>query len=113
MQVLEFKHPYFRVDSKDDLDSICRKAPAPRKPQLSEDYTTNQHIGVISEQLTATQQQVQLLQELCSEISQTNKVLVNEVLTLQKMLNAQKQAQHEMLNYLIPRELEHWSHGPR
>jgi osomolarity two-component system response regulator SKN7 len=100
--VLEFKHPYFRIDSKDDLDNIRRKAPAPRKPQAAEDFTTNHHITVISEQLTATQQQVQQLQELFSEVSQTNKVLVNEVLTLQKMLNAQKQAQYEMLNYLTP-----------
>ncbi|KOS17976.1 Transcription factor SKN7 [Escovopsis weberi] len=100
--VLEFKHPYFRVDSKDDLDNIRRKAPATRKPQAPEDFTTSQHVSVISEQLTATQQQVQQLQALFAEISQTNRVLVNEVLTLQKMLNAQKQAQHEMLNYLSP-----------
>lgn len=101
-QVLEFKHPYFRIDSKDDLDNIRRKAPAPRKIQAPEDFTTNQHISVISEQLTATQQQVQQLQELFSDVSQTNRLLVNEVITLQKMLNAQKQAQHEMLNYLTP-----------
>ncbi|KAK5995727.1 Transcription factor SKN7 [Cladobotryum mycophilum] len=100
--VLEFKHPYFRVDSKDDLDNIRRKAPATRKPQPTEDFTTSQHVSVISEQLTATQQQVQQLQELFADISQTNRLLVNEVLTLQKMLNAQKQAQHEMLNYLTP-----------
>lgn len=102
MQVLEFKHPYFRVDSKDDLDNIRRKAPATRKPQVAEDFTTSQHVSVISEQLTATQQQVQQLQELFADVSQTNRLLVNEVLTLQKMLNAQKQAQHEMLNYLSP-----------
>ncbi|OAA73625.1 Signal transduction response regulator, SKN7-like protein [Cordyceps fumosorosea ARSEF 2679] len=98
--VLEFKHPYFRVDSKDDLDNIRRKAPAPRKPQPPEDFTTSQHVSVISEQLTATQQQVQQLQELFSEVSQANRLLINEVMTLQKMLNAQKGAQHEMLNYL-------------
>ncbi|KAH7325061.1 Two-component response regulator receiver [Stachybotrys elegans] len=102
--VLEFRHPYFRIDSKDDLDNIRRKAPAPRKPQTTEDYTTNHHIGVISEQLTATQQQVQQLQELYADVSQTNKLLVNEVVTLQKMLQAQKQAQYEMLNYLTPFE---------
>ncbi|KAL6815975.1 Two-component response regulator receiver [Trichoderma sp. SZMC 28013] len=100
--ILEFKHPYFRVDSKDDLDNIRRKAPATRKPQVAEDFTTSQHVSVISEQLTATQQQVQQLQELFADVSQTNRLLVNEVLTLQKMLNAQKQAQHEMLNYLSP-----------
>ncbi|EHK23304.1 Two-component response regulator receiver [Trichoderma virens Gv29-8] len=100
--ILEFKHPYFRVDSKDDLDNIRRKAPATRKPQVAEDFTTSQHVSVISEQLTATQQQVQQLQELFADVSQTNRLLVNEVLTLQKMLNAQKQAQYEMLNYLSP-----------
>lgn len=101
-QVLEFKHPYFRIDSKDDLDNIRRKAPAPRKPQAADDFTTSHHITVISEQLAATQQQVQQLQELYSEVSQTNKILVNEVLTLQKILNAQKQASHEIVNYLTP-----------
>lgn len=100
--VLEFKHPYFRVDSKDDLDNIRRKAPATRKPQVAEDFTTSQHVSAVSEQLTATQQQVQQLQELFADISQTNRLLVNEVLTLQKMLNAQKQAQYEMLNFLSP-----------
>lgn len=101
-KVLEFKHPYFRADSKDGLDNIRRKAPAPRKSQVTEDFTTSQHISVISEQLTATQQQVQQLQELYAEVSQTNRLLVNEVMTLQKMVNAQKQAQHEMLNHLSP-----------
>ncbi|ODA75998.1 hypothetical protein RJ55_08280 [Drechmeria coniospora] len=100
--ILEFKHPYFRADSKDGLDNIRRKAPAPRKQPATEDFTTSQHVSVISEQLTATQQQVQQLQELFADVSQTNRLLVNEVLTLQKMLNAQKQSQYEMLNYLTP-----------
>lgn len=97
---LEFKHPNFRVGSKDDLDNIRRKAPAPRRAQATEDFTTGHHLSVMTEQLTATQQQVQQLQELFTEVSQTNRLLVNEVLTLQKMLNAQKQSQHEMLNFL-------------
>ncbi|KAH8706765.1 HSF-type DNA-binding-domain-containing protein [Ilyonectria robusta] len=97
---LEFKHPNFKVGSKDDLDNIRRKAPAPRRTQATEDFTTSHHISVLTEQLTATQQQVQQLQELFTEVSQTNRLLVNEVLTLQKMLNAQKQSQHEMLNFM-------------
>ncbi|KFH40922.1 Transcription factor-like protein [Hapsidospora chrysogenum ATCC 11550] len=100
--VLEFKHPFFRIDSKEDLDNIRRKAPAPRKPQAADDYNTSQHLGVISEQLAATQQQVQQLQELYAEVSQTNKILVTEVVTLQKILNAQRQASHEIVNYLTP-----------
>ncbi|RCI11074.1 hypothetical protein L249_7537 [Ophiocordyceps polyrhachis-furcata BCC 54312] len=98
--VLEFKHPYFRADSKDGLDNIRRKAPAPRKPPAAEDFTTSQHVGVISEQLTATHQQVQQLQELYADVAQTNRLLVNEVLALQKMLNTHKQVQFEMLNHL-------------
>jgi osomolarity two-component system response regulator SKN7 len=104
---LEFKHPNFRVGSKDDLDNIRRKAPAPRRTQATEDFTTSHHISVMTEQLTATQQQVQQLQELFTEVSQTNRLLVNEVLTLQKMLNAQKQSQHEMLNFLSPSANRH------
>ncbi|SPJ74797.1 related to SKN7 [Fusarium torulosum] len=104
---LEFKHPNFRVGSKDDLDNIRRKAPAPRRTQATEDFTTSHHVSVMTEQLTATQQQVQQLQELFTEVSQTNRLLVNEVLTLQKMLNAQKQSQHEMLNFLSPSSNRH------
>ena len=37
-----------------------------------------------------------------AEVTQTNRLLVTEVMTLHKMLQAQKQAQHEMLNYLMP-----------
>ncbi len=84
------------------MDNIRRKAPAPRKPQVADDFTTNHHISVISEQLAATQQQVQQLQELYTEVSQTNKVLINEVVNLQKILSAQKQASHEIVNYLTP-----------
>lgn len=56
----------------------------------------------MSEQLAATQQQVQQLQELYSDVLQTNKILVNEVLNIQKILSMQKQASHEVLNYLTP-----------
>lgn len=82
------------------MDNIRRKAPAPRRAQATEDFTTTHHISVLTDQLTATQQQVQQLQELYTEISQTNRLLVNEVFSLQKMANAQKQSQFEMLNFL-------------
>lgn len=109
-KVLEFKHQHFRIDSKEDLDNIRRKAPAPRKPPMNEDYTSTHHIGVLSEQLTATQQQVQQLQELFTEVSQTNKVLVNEVLSLQKTTSAQAKAQNEILNYLTHFETQQSNH---
>lgn len=100
--VLEFKHPFFRRDSKDDLDNIRRKAPASRNKQAADEFTTNHHISVISEQLAATQQQVQQLQELYTDVSHSNKVLINEVLQLQRTIKAQKQASHEIVNYLTP-----------
>lgn len=99
---MEFKHPYFRRDSKDDLDNIRRKAPASRNKQVADEFTTNHHISVISEQLAATQQQVQQLQELYTDVSHSNKVLINEVLQLQRTIKAQKQASHEIVNYLTP-----------
>ncbi|KAH6871712.1 putative two-component response regulator SKN7p [Thelonectria olida] len=77
--ILEFKHPNFRA---------------------TEDFTTPHHISVLTEQLTAAQQQVQQLRELFTEISQSNRLLVKEVFSLQKTLNSQKQSQHEMLNFL-------------
>jgi osomolarity two-component system, response regulator SKN7 len=58
----------------------------------------------MNETLFATQQQVQQLQEQYAEVTQANKVLVNEIVTLQKMVNAQKQSQQEMLNYLLNEE---------
>ncbi|KAJ2983393.1 hypothetical protein NQ176_g717 [Zarea fungicola] len=99
--MLEFKHPYFRADRQNDLDNIRRKAPVPRKTQMIEEFITSQFVGVISEQLAATQQQVQQLQDRFAEVSGANRCLFNQVLALRKSINAQKAAQHEILNYLV------------
>lgn len=68
--------------------------------QSLEDFTTSQHVSVISEQMMATQQQVQQLQELFTEAAKTNRLLVHEVLILQKIVNAHNGAQNEILNHL-------------
>ncbi|KAJ2973947.1 hypothetical protein NQ176_g6315 [Zarea fungicola] len=99
--VLELRHPYFRADRQSDLDNIRRKAPVPRKTQMIEEFITSQFVGVISEQLAATQQQVQQLQDRFAEVSGANRCLFNQVLALRKSINAQKAAQHEILNYLV------------
>ncbi|KAK3384773.1 response regulator-like protein [Podospora didyma] len=97
----EFRHPEFRADRKDNLDSIRRKAPAPRKQAMSEEtFPTQQQIVVLSESLTATQHQIQALQEQYFELAQTNKVLVNEVVSLQKMVRAQSQVSNELITHL-------------
>ncbi|KAK3690016.1 response regulator-like protein [Podospora appendiculata] len=97
----EFRHPEFRADRKDNLDNIRRKAPAPRKQQVADDaFPAAQQIVVLSESLAATQHQIQALQEQYFELAQTNKVLVNEVISLQKMVRAQSQASNELINHL-------------
>ncbi|KAJ9134738.1 Transcription factor prr1 [Pleurostoma richardsiae] len=97
----EFKHPGFRVDSKHNLDNIRRKAPAPRKPQASDDgFPANQQVALMNDTLMATQHQVQQLQEQYFQLTQTNKVLIEEVVSLQKMVKAQNQVHNELINHL-------------
>ncbi|KAI0196426.1 HSF-type DNA-binding-domain-containing protein [Astrocystis sublimbata] len=98
----EFKHPEFRADRKDNLDNIRRKAPAPRKAQNSEDQYSvqNQQVVVLSETLQATQQQVQQLQESYYEIINANKIFVDEILHLQRLVKAQHQVHTELVSHL-------------
>ncbi|KAK2056476.1 HSF-type DNA-binding protein [Colletotrichum caudatum] len=111
-QAWEFKHSAFRADRKDNLDNIRRKAPAQRKSQQTEDqFTTTQSINLLQETLFAQQQQVQALQEQVAEMSRTNKTLVHEVHTMHKIIDAQRQSQHELLNYMS--HAEDRMRGPR
>lgn len=48
----------------------------------------------------ATQQQVQHLQELFGEVSQTNHLLVNEALRLKEIVSEVRGSQHRILSYL-------------
>ncbi|KUI71894.1 Transcription factor prr1 [Cytospora mali] len=101
MQAWEFKHPEFRMDSKHNLDNIRRKAPAPRKAQPAEDaFSANQQVALLSETLNATQHQVQQLQENYFSLAQSNKVLIDEVVSLQKQLKVSNQVNNELLNHL-------------
>ncbi|KAH9906058.1 HSF-type DNA-binding-domain-containing protein [Xylariomycetidae sp. FL2044] len=104
----EFKHPEFRVDKKDNLDNIRRKAPAPRKAQNNEEHfgVANQQVVVLGETLAATQQQVQQLQESYYEIVNANKIFVDEILHLQKLVRAQNQVSNELINHLNKVEQE-------
>ncbi|ROT35751.1 HSF-type DNA-binding protein [Sodiomyces alkalinus F11] len=100
-QAWEFKHTAFRADRKDNLDNIKRKAPAQRKSQVAEDaFATNQSINLLQETLFAQQQQVQALQEQCVDLSRANKTLFHEVHSLQKIVEAHRQSQQELLNFL-------------
>ncbi|KAH8668624.1 HSF-type DNA-binding-domain-containing protein [Xylariales sp. PMI_506] len=96
----EFKHPDFNRDAKHTLDNIRRKAPAPRKAQNEEPFGSNTQLIALSENVAAMQQQVQGLQESYFEIAHANKVFVDEILYLQKVVKAQSQVNHELLNHL-------------
>ena len=101
MQAWEFKHPAFRADAKNNLDNIRRKAPAPRKNQATEDqFSSNTQIATLSETLAATQQQVQALQDSYFEMAHANKVFVDEIMHLQKMIKAQNSVNNELVNHL-------------
>ncbi|KAI1331533.1 HSF-type DNA-binding-domain-containing protein [Xylariaceae sp. FL0255] len=104
----EFKHPEFRADRKDNLDNIRRKAPAPRKAQNPEEQYSmqNQQVVVLGETLAATQQQVQQLQENYYDIMNANRIFVDEILHLQKLVRAQNQVHNELLNHLNKLEAE-------
>jgi osomolarity two-component system, response regulator SKN7 len=101
MQAWEFKHPEFRADRKDNLDNIRRKAPAPRKANTNDDLLGSNHQFVLlSDTLTATQQQVQALQENFANQIRTNTILVNEILKLTKAIEAQHKVSREVVNHL-------------
>ncbi|KAI1497287.1 HSF-type DNA-binding-domain-containing protein [Biscogniauxia marginata] len=103
----EFRHPEFRADRKDNLDNIRRKAPAPRKAQNADDhFGQNQQVVVLGETLAATTQQVQQLQESYYEILNANKIFVDEILHLQKLVRAQYQVHNELINHLNKVEQE-------
>ncbi|KAI0154508.1 HSF-type DNA-binding-domain-containing protein [Xylariaceae sp. FL1272] len=104
----EFKHPEFRADRKDNLDNIRRKAPAPRKAQTQEDQfsVTSQQVVALTDTLAATQHQVQQLQESYYEIMNANKIFVDEILHLRKLVEAQHRVHNEFLSHLNKTESE-------
>ena len=65
-----------------------------------EPFPATQQIVLLNDTLAATQHQVQALQEQYSHIAQTNKILVDELTSLQKMVKAQHQVHTELINHL-------------
>lgn len=78
--------------------------------QNEDQFTTNQSINLLQETLFAQQQQVQALQEQFVELSRANKTLVHEVHSLQKIVETQRQSQHELLNFLQSPD-DRWRNG--
>ncbi|KAK5168876.1 kinase-regulated stress-responsive transcription factor skn7 [Saxophila tyrrhenica] len=81
----EFRHPDFKMNNKDALDNIRRKAPAPRKSNaMPDEMIATQQVDLVNTQLVATQQQLQSLQERYNELSMHHSMLLQELIGVQK-----------------------------
>ncbi|OAQ65625.1 hypothetical protein VFPBJ_11157 [Purpureocillium lilacinum] len=60
--------------------------PAPKHPTAMDDSIHSQRISIISENLTAIQGQIRKIERAHANEARTNRLLVEEVLALQKML---------------------------
>jgi osomolarity two-component system response regulator SKN7 len=100
-QAWEFKHPEFQANKKDNLDNIRRKAPAPRKSaQNTDEGFANQQIELLQSQLMATQQQVANLTDKFNDLAQGHVVLLQQVVSLQKVVKNHDGVMHKMLGFL-------------
>ena len=101
IQAWEFKHPDFKMNNKDALDNIRRKAPAPRKPnQISEELIPTQQMDLVNTQLVATQQQLQQLQERYNELSMHHSMLLQELIGVQKTVVNHEHVMQYVMNFL-------------
>ncbi|KAF7197350.1 Transcription factor SKN7 [Pseudocercospora fuligena] len=97
----EFKHPDFKMNNKDALDNIRRKAPAPRKANnMNDEMLPTQQVDLINTQLVATQQQLQQLQERYNELSMHHSMLLQEVIGVQKTVVNHEHVMQYVMNFL-------------
>lgn len=97
----EFKHPDFKINNKDALDNIRRKAPAPRKSNvIGEDLMPSQQVDMINSQLVATQQQLHQLQDRYNELSMHHQMLLQEMIGVQKSVVNHEHVMQYVMNFL-------------
>ncbi|KAI9748292.1 MAG: hypothetical protein M4579_007264 [Chaenotheca gracillima] len=97
----EFKHPEFKMNSKDSLDNIRRKAPAPRKPnQAGDDMVPTQQMDLVNTQMLAMQQQLQQLSDRYNELSMHHSVLLSEMIGMQKTVVNHEHVMQNVMSYL-------------
>ncbi|GAD94821.1 stress response regulator/HFS transcription factor, putative [Paecilomyces variotii No. 5] len=98
----EFKHPEFKANSKDSLDNIRRKAPAPRKPaQMSEDCVPTQQIDLMNQQILAQQQQIQHLSDRYAQLTVDHQLMLQELMRVQKTVLNHENVIHQVMNFLL------------
>ncbi|KAJ5905216.1 Transcription factor SKN7 [Penicillium subrubescens] len=98
----EFKHPEFRANSKDSLDNIRRKAPAPRKQtQTNDEAAPTQQIDLLNQQIVAQQQQIQHLSDRYAQLTVDHQLMLQEVMRVQKTVLNHENVIHQVMTYLL------------
>lgn len=96
----EFKHPEFKANSKDTLDNIRRKAPAPRKQgQVSEELPIQQ-IDLMNQQIVAQAQQIQMLEASNHELRINHQTVVQELVRLHRTVLNHDRIMQDVMKYL-------------
>jgi osomolarity two-component system response regulator SKN7 len=97
----EFHHPEFKANSKDSLDNIRRKAPAPRKPsQLNDDQLPTQQLELMSQQLIAQAQQIESLSARYEQLAANHQMMFQEVLRVQKTVLNHEHVIQDVMTFL-------------
>lgn len=99
----EFKHPEFKANSKDTLDNIRRKAPAPRKSTTingSVEDIPLQQIDLMNQQMAAQVQQIESLAHTNQQLQLNNQMIIQEVLRLQKTVVNHDRVIQDIMSFL-------------
>lgn len=97
----EFRHPEFKANSKDSLDNIRRKAPAPRKvSQIADEQMPIHQIDLMNQQLLAQAQQLEQLSGKYTELSINHQMMLQEVLRVQKTVLNHEHVIQDVMTFL-------------
>lgn len=97
----EFKHPEFKANSKDTLDNIRRKAPAPRKQGQAADVDVSiQQVDLMNQQMVAQAQQISMLEASNHELRVNHQTMVQELLRLHRTVLGHEKVMQDVMKYL-------------
>lgn len=97
----EFKHPEFKANSKDSLDNIRRKAPAPRKPNaINEEQIPIQQIDLMNQQIVAQAQQIEILSASNNDLRAQHQNMVQELLRMHKTVYNHDRIMQDVMAFL-------------
>lgn len=97
----EFRHPEFKANSKDTLDNIRRKAPAPRKPgNLSDEQIPIQQIDLMNQQIVAQAQQIESLVQNNQQLQINHQMVVQELMRIQKTVVNHDRVMQDVMTFL-------------